>query len=79
MSDINSPRFCAATRQAHGNLIAALASGGNGDAHAEYAEPIRMFRNAYLADEKADGVDKDTAAANADAMIAKLIGNAGKA
>jgi len=75
--DISSPRFCAATRQAHHNLIEALNGAGDGNARTEHADTIRMFRNAYLADEKADGVDKDTASANADAMIAEMIESAG--
>ena len=75
--DINSPRFCAATRQAHNNLIEALSGADKGNARSEHADTIRMFRNAYLADEKVDGVSKDTASAQADAMIADMIESAG--
>ncbi len=78
-TDLPSPRFCAATRQAQANLVAALGSMYSGNVRTEHADTIRMFRNAYLADEKADGVDKETASANADALIAEMIdGSAGR-
>ena len=70
---LSSPRFCAATRQAQSNLAEALGGTAGGDARTEHADTIRMFRNAYLADEKADGTDKAVAAANADALIAQMI------